>query len=74
MLIYGEEMQNIAAMLRSVIGSLSRLAQVADGLAIEVDALERRDATAVPAETTRAGPLPPNVIDLRDPAIWRRCA
>ncbi len=63
-----EEVRNLARMARTMRTMQDRMIEVLDELA---DQAAQFEASAAPAETQVAGALPPGVLDLRDPQIWR---
>jgi len=66
-----EELRNLATMARALRNTLDRIAYVAEDLAGEAQQL-MDCAVAEPRRIT--GALPDNVVDLRDPAMWRKSA
>lgn len=63
----GEEYRNIVRMAKTMRTMMDRMIEVAEELAEQAEHMER---SCRPAETQVAA-LPPDVLDLRDPAIWR---
>lgn len=63
-----EEMRNLARMARTMRTMLDRMIEVADDLAEDAAQFER---TAGPAKPQQIATLPANVMDLRDPSLWR---